>query len=423
MPILMSAGQDSPPISPKRRRWSVAPAPAPPAAAFEGYAFFRELPNVSGLLLFRWFRDVILWVGSSPRHRQGLFREATDPELLAGWACDNVEEALRSPARVFADLTLSPATISEEEIIGACIAVAIWAGEQGNTAAAAAFYDAAAWVQPLDPEHAYRAGLGNRRNAAYGRSKSWFQRGIGIARRTANWPSYVLIYLAWGNLEIIRGREVEARALLMKGFKAASKYNLRDLSARAQHDLFMLAVQQDDYSGAYQHAHLALQLYPRDNPFFPYLVHDLAQTWACQRFGSVALPLLLVVRSIISGHEMEIAGNVAGAAGLVGNRDLFDQASDEVCLRTTKAIPKAASALISVAEGAFALRLIGQAIEFGERALKFAIERQEVSDEKRARELLDRLRRGDRIEPVQPPELVQHLATLLMKELPMGTEP
>jgi hypothetical protein len=230
-------------------------------------------------------------------------------------------------------------------------------------------------------------------------------------------------YLGWGNLEIIRGREVQARTLLLKGFRAATKYNLRDLSARAQHELFMLAVQQNEYSTAYDHAMVALQLYPRDNPFFPYLVHDLAQTWVCQHYGSVALPLLIASRSVITGHDMEIAANIAGAAGLDGDRDQFEAAWDEVALKTTRAIPKAASALISVAEGAFALRLTKQAIEIGERAVKFARERGELNDEARARALVERIRAGERLEPSKPPDKVHQLAKLLMKELPLRTGP
>jgi hypothetical protein len=126
---------------------------------------------------------------------------------------------------------------------------------------------------------------------------------------------------------------------------------------------------------------------------------------------------------MIVGHDMEIAGNIAGAAGLDGDRDQFEAAWDEVALETTKAVPKAASALISVAEGAFALRLMSQAIEITERALRFAGERGELNDQARARVLLEKLRGGDRFEPVKPPDKVQHLATLLMKELPMRTGP
>ncbi len=423
MPLLITAGNDRPTTSKKRRRWSIAPAPAASSAHFEGYELFTELPNEIGLVLFRWIRDVILWATSERGVNLELFRETGVPDRLPEWACEKVAERFRAQANVFANLVVAPTSTNPEDVVRACIEISDWADEESCTTIAAAFMEAAARVQPMDPELAYRAGLLNRRNAAYGRSTLWYQRGIGTARRTANWPSYVDNYLGWGNLEIIRGRNDPARNLLIKGYNAAKKYNLRDLSAHAQHDLFMLAVQQDDYVSAYDHAMLALQVYPRDNPAFPYFVHDLAQTWVCQRYGSVALPLLLEARSIIAGHDMEIAANIAGAAGLDGDRDQFDAACDEVQLKTTKAIPKAASALISVAEGAFALRLMSQATEIAERALRFARERGELNDESRARALLERLRAGERFEPVKPPEKVQQLARLLMKELPLRTGP
>jgi tetratricopeptide (TPR) repeat protein len=419
MAFLITAGHDRPTINKKRRQWSIAPAPAPSSAHFEGYELFTELPNVVGLVLFRWIRDVTLWATSVRGVSQELFRETAAPDRLPEWACEKVDR-FRAQANVFANLVIAPGSTDPADVVRACVEISEWADEENFTATAAAFVEAAARVHPLDPELAFRAGLLNRRNAVYGRSALWYQRGIGIARRTASWPSYVDNFLGWGNLEIIRGREVPARKLLMKGYNAAKKYNLRDLSARAQHELFMLAVQQDDYITAYDHAMLALQLYPRDNPFFPYLVHDLAQTWVCQRYGSVALPLLIEARSIIAGHDMEIAANIASAAGLDGDRDQFEAAWDEVALETTKAIPKAASALISVAEGACALRLMNQAIEIAERALRFAGERGELNDQARARVLLEKLRAGDRFEPMKPPDKVQQLATLLMKELPLS---
>lgn len=421
MPLLITAGNDRPTTSKRRRRWSIAPEPRPSSAHFEGYELFEEFPNELGLVLFRWFRDVRLWATSDRTAGQELFRESTSPDLLPRWASSDVDQQLCGVANVFADLVVFPASTDPDDVVRACMNVSTWADSENFTATAAAFMETAAWVRPLDADLAYRAGLLNRRNAAYGRSTLWYQRGIGVGRRTGNWPSYVDNYLGWGNLEIIRGRAGLARTLLLKGYKAAMKYNLRDLGARAQHELFMLAVQQDEYSIAYDHAMVALRLYPRDNPFFPYLVHDLAQTWVCQHYSSVALPLLIASRSVIAGHDMEIAANIAGAAGLDGDRDQFDAAWDEVALKTTKAIPRAASALISVAEGAFALRLTKQAIEIAERAGKFAHERGELNDKERACALLERIRAGERLEPTTPPGKVCQLARLLMKELPLGT--
>lgn len=423
MPLLITAGNDRPTTSKKRRRWSIAPAPQPSSAYFEGYEVFEEFPNALGLVLFRWIRDVRLLATSDHTARHELFRESTSPDLLPRWASSDVDPQLRGAANVFARLVVSPGSADPDDVVRACMDVSAWADRENFPATAATFMEVAACVRPLDADLAYRAGLLNRRNAAYGRSTLWYQHGIGVGRRTGNWPSYVDNYLGWGNLEIIRGREVQARILLLKGYNAALKYNLRDLGARAQHELFMLAVQQDDYAIAYEHAMVALQLYPRDNPFFPYLVHDLAQTWVCQHYDSVALPLLIATRSVIVGHDVEIAANIAGAAGLDGDRDQFEAAWDEVALKTTRAIPRAASALISVAEGAFALRLTKQAIEIAERAMKFAHERGELNDEARARGLLDRIRAGDRLEPTKPPDKVYQLARLLMKELPLRTGP
>src|SRR5215213_3974652 len=224
MALLISAGNDRPTTSKKRRRWSIAPAPQPSSAVFEGYELFEEFPSELGLVLFRWIRDVRLWATSDRAAGQELFRESTSPDLLPRWASYDDDEQLRGAANVFAHLVVSPGSTDPDDIVRACMDVSTWADSENFTATAAAFMEVAAWVRPSDADLAYRAGLLNRRNSAYGRSTLWYQHGIGVGRRTGNWPSYVDNYLGWGNLEIIRGREVQARTLLLKGYKAAMKY-------------------------------------------------------------------------------------------------------------------------------------------------------------------------------------------------------
>lgn len=246
-----------------------------------------------------------------------------------------------------------------------------------------------------------------------------------MARRSADWTAYIDCWIGWGNLEIARGRFNAAERLLIRAYRAAQKHNLPELGGAAQHDLFMLCVEQRRFSDAYAHASKALALYPEKNPFYPYLIHDLAQTWAFEGWAAIALPILMAVRRFITSQPvlLQINGNIAGAAGLVGDIDAFYAAWDAVSGVVTRPLPYAAAALLSVAEGAWALRLHRQAADVASTALKFAHQREERADEQRARGLLDKLRRAEPPPDLrEPPEDVRILADLLLARLQERTE-
>jgi len=186
----------------------------------------------------------------------------------------------------------------------------------------------------------------------------------------------------------------------------------------------MLCVDERRFTEAYQHAASALSLYSATDPPFPYLVHDLAQTFALDGYGALALPLLLAVRTIIDvpSAQIQIAGNIAGAAGLVGDLDQFYAAWDEVSRLATHPGPYVAAALITVAEGAYALRLTRQAVDAATKGYQFAKQRKEPTEERRATEILEKVRQA--IPPPQPPrtkpELV-NLASRLLSEITQRT--
>ncbi|HEU4453468.1 MAG TPA: hypothetical protein VFR81_10420 [Longimicrobium sp.] len=395
------------------------------AQSFECYQVLDELPSETGLVIFEWLRAVYLWSGIDERERlAGLFQPLCEG-CSTSWGAASVDAALAPSANAFRQLVMAPERIRPDGLVHACVELSDWASDQGYPATSALFAEAASALSPEDPDLAFRAGRANRRNVAHGRAVLWFQRGTGMARRTANWQAYVDCWLGWGNLEIVRGRFDAARRLLIRAYRASQKYNLPELGAAAQHDLFMLCVEQRQFSNAYKHAAEALEAYSPDHPSYPYIVHDLAQTWARDGYGSVALPLLVAVRQFITAPsaQIQIAGNIAGAAGLVGDMDQFYAAWDYVSKHATRPMPYVAAALATVAEGAFALRLNRQASEAAASALRFAQQRQEVADEKRASELLDKLRQGaSPAPPRDPPEAIRNLAATLLSRLQERTE-
>jgi hypothetical protein len=200
---------------------------------------------------------------------------------------------------------------------------------------------------------------------------------------------------------------------------------LRAAGAAAAHDLFTLSLDERHFADCYSHAAEAFALYAPEHPSIPFLIHDLAQAWSLDGYAGVALPILTAVRQVITAPfaQVQIAGNIAGAAGLAGDVDAFYAGWDQVSILATRPIPYAAAALASVAEGAYALRLYRQATEAATDALRMAQARQEPTEERRARELLDRIRKAEP-PPVQrtPPEYVRELAARLLARLNERTE-
>jgi len=383
--------------------------PAPSSQWFDGYPILEEVGDVA-VALFQWYRDLTLWTAVGNEQSRDLFNGGSEIKII--------ESPLEATSGVFGKLLKGE--IQAEELCAASLQVAEWATGEGYSATAALFAEAAARLFPGDPDLAFRAGRANRHNIAHDRAVVWFQRGIGMARRSGNWPSYVDCWLGWGNLEISRGRYGVARRYLNRAFRAARKYNLRELGGAAQHDLFMLAVDQRQFDEAYRHAAVALELHDVNHASFPFLAHDLAQTWALDGYGSVALPILQAVRKVIDGvsAQIQIAGNIAGAAGLAGDLDAFFEAWDVVSNAATRPMPYVAAALASVAEGAFALKLHKQAAESATKALRIAREREEPTEERRAADLLTKLRNGEPPPSARPPPKdMEALASMLLQQL------
>jgi tetratricopeptide (TPR) repeat protein len=423
--VLQTPGQDRPPTTRKRRLWTVAPGPPPSAQPYEGLEILNEIPTATGLALFEWLRAAHLWAKVDREKAVGLFWPAETKDVVTSMGWHTIEPPLDAIAASFAQLVATPERVGSDRLAAACTTVSEWATEAGNVATAAAFAEAAARLSPDDPGLCFRAGRANRHNTAYDRAVLWFQRGTGMARRSADWTAYIDCWIGWGNLEIARGRFNAAERLLIRAYRAAQKHNLPELGGAAQHDLFMLCVDQRRLSDAYVHASKALALYPPDHPFYPYLIHDLAQTWVVEGWATLALPILMAVRQLITSQPvlLQINGNVAGAAGMAGDMDTFYAAWDAVSAVAARSLPHVAGALSSVAEGAWALRLHRQAADVASTALRFAQQRQERAEEQRARSLLDKLRRAEPPPRLrEPPHEVRTLADLLLTRLQERTE-
>jgi len=348
------------PRKPRRRwRWHVPPALTHGGESLEGAPVLDEVQGPLGLLLWETYRDVVLWSSTPPEDREGLFaagaHAARTREVDSVGADPSLERGLRGAAAVLAD----PAGAQEAEVMGACRHAADWAEQRGLMGTAVTLATAAALASPTHAGSAFRVGQIARRKGENARAETWFRRAIGLGRQAKDWASYAEAFLGLGNLYKLRGNYPAARRFHIRGLRAARRHALRDIQARALHDLFTIAVETSPPAEAQELARLAFRAYGPRHAKLPALAHDVAYFWMGQgRFA----PALEVFRAVLPNlsdvsERLLCAGNLGRAAGAVGDRQTFEQAWEQVWNADGwERFPAAGQALLELAHGASSLR-------------------------------------------------------------------
>src|SRR5215207_3335706 len=122
MGLHQTPGQDRPPATPKRRLWTVAPAPQPSAQKYEGFEILQEIPTATGLALFEWLRAVLLWIDTDPDRAASLFRPVRKSHVTS-WGLKTVAPPLDTIAVPFAQLIAAPERARAERLASACTSV------------------------------------------------------------------------------------------------------------------------------------------------------------------------------------------------------------------------------------------------------------------------------------------------------------
>jgi tetratricopeptide (TPR) repeat protein len=346
------------PRKPRRRwRWHVPPALTHGGESLEGAPVLDEVQGPLGLVLWETYRDVVLWSGAE--ERDGLFAAGAHAARLraleAAGADPALDRALRGAAAVVAD----PAGTQEADVMGACRQAADWAEQRGLMGTAVTLATAAALASPTNAGAAYRVGQIARGNGENARAETWFRRAIGLGRQAKDWASYAEAFLGLGNLYKLRGNLPLARRFHIRALRAARRHALRDIVARALHDLFTIAVEISPPTEAQELARLAFRAYGPRHAKLPALAHDVAYFWVGQgRFA----PALDVFRAVMPhlvdpGERMLCAGNMGRAAGALGDRPSFEEAWEQVWTSDEwEKQSKSGSALLELAHGASSLR-------------------------------------------------------------------
>lgn len=222
----------------KRRRtwrWKIAPILRSPHT-IEGMEILEELlpsttEEVAGTL-FLTIRDLLLWSATPKEDRNALFagsHKQPNPSALP--------EALHAPLRHIHSLLLAPAPSSrtpiDRDLMTAALEIASWAGRENYGQTAEAFSRTAALLLPEDPQPSFQAATWALHNKEPIRATSWFQRSIGLARRTQRWDLYTRAYL---ELSRLTPHPETKEALLLRALRAARRRSLPTLLETIQRE-------------------------------------------------------------------------------------------------------------------------------------------------------------------------------------------
>lgn len=399
--------QDDPVLTRRFQRRQAPHVPPAEALPFEGARVLEEIPGELGAFLFQRLRDVLLWssLAGDERGRANLFRRRRIQTPKVG---DLVEdEPIESDLRVLNTVVVAAAEADADQLGKACARVSQWAVDRSLYQTAYWFAFAASSILPLDPLLCVAAGRIARKQAKYELAKQWFRRAVRLARTSRRWNVLATTLISWATLELQRGNLGLARKRLMRAWRTARRYDLRHLAARAQHDLLQVTIDTGEWDLAETHAAAALDLYGQRAKNLVALAHDWAYLWLRRKHFSAALPVLEAVLPYITVPNERILAlsSISRAAGALREAKRFEHAADSVLQLAGITSEGTPAALISVAEGAYAMGYVSRALEHAERALQLALGRDEKVQVEVARELVSRIRSGGPREMNEEPPL------------------
>ncbi|HET7228840.1 MAG TPA: hypothetical protein VFJ16_02425 [Longimicrobium sp.] len=302
-------------------------------------------------------RAVHLWTAQSERQREALF----DPEYMEAWErallTGTLEPDVRFPlAVIVGELASTP--VGEGRLSWACVCVSDWALGRGAVRAALAFAEAAALASPLQARYAWLAGRLLRTHGEGRSAERWLRRAYRVAVSQKDGETQARSLTALGNLLVQRGNFPAARGFHTRALRISRRWRLREQEGMALHDLFIMAMNDGQRSEADRFARAAVAAY-RYSPRLPRLVHDVAYYWIGQGNAARAIRVFEALRPHFRTPDLAVrlAGNMARAAGSVGDRELFEHYHAEARALQLKLESREslAAALLEMAYGAVAL--------------------------------------------------------------------
>jgi hypothetical protein len=324
-----------------------------------------ELDESLGLELWRAVASIRRWADSAESDRPSLFARARSRSLEEA---EQVRHKARSQAPelekaldVFTALTTAPADADAGSLVLACRAVVDWAEKKGLEETAIQFAEAAAGVMPESAALANLAGRISRLFGRRGRAELWYDRAIGLSRRTPGKRGirqYVRARLGFAATLVEIEEHAAALEHIATAATTAKRKGMRGKAAEAFHDAMYLSTMDAQFAKATIFARKAIHNYPFHHHRYPALGHDFALLLLYRGMYPFALSLLnSAVRKIASPAEQLVAwGTLARSAAGAGYQTRFEEATARVDQLVPTFSQTASAGLYSVGEGA---RLLG----------------------------------------------------------------
>lgn len=372
-----------------RRLRTVPPPPSPLPEHDVAEDSFADEPVA--MVLWRVLVDLHRWATADAAERPALFGRTPDAtrERLAYAASEAPEIA--SALGTFGTLRDSPRIVSVGALARACTDVHQWADERSLTQTALRFAEAAAFVDPDNPNLNNHAGRAARRAGLPHRAAVWYDRAHRIAARLKNRRETIRALIGRGALLRELGRYEEARAVFERAARLASSTRRNRQAAEVMHELFTIAAESGTLEEAERHARDALDHYPIHHPALPALVHDWGFLLVRHAYYEQALALLDTLIPHMRRPEWRTAawGTLGRAAAGAGRRARYEEAKQSVLGLIGLNEEYAAAALAHLAEGA---RFFGEwdaGAALAARAIELAQARHEGDVVRGAREILE----------------------------------
>lgn len=292
-----------------------------------------ELDSDLGQALWHSMRSLRDWAGATEAARVSLFRPVPSAATVqlrrhARAEAPELAEALDALAAV----TAAPLTVDPRELARACARVAEWAEARGRQKTSVLFAEAAAQLDPDEPNWARIAGRACRMAAEWHRSETWYLRAILHAREQKKLVSYIRAYLGYGTLALDQGDVERARRLFQKVGNLARQEGKRALAAQAWHDLMLMCAMHGYHAKAQKYATRALGTYPVHHARIPAFAHDFGFWLVRRRLYAAARQVLSGVPSLVTNLQdlTLVWSTVAWAAAGTGQNDEFRHARHRV---------------------------------------------------------------------------------------------
>lgn len=409
------------------RDYILPPAPTW-AASSADLDLLAEHEGEFGLVLWQSLRDVQLWATTHPDGRAGLFAPRTPRSLdPAAFPPGLPEPVIRATSKLAVLASFSEFG-NAEELSAACRAISEWAVGENKLRTAIRFIEAAAYLEPSNPEIAAAAGFLCFRGASHARTTSWYSRAIVLARQARDWEWYIRAHIRLGILYFQLGEHGRARPLYLRAARMAVRSGRRVLAAQANHDLLTIESDVGSLARGEEFAARALALYPVRHPRIPHLAHDYAFLLVQNRFFHRALVLLDFLSDDLfeSQYRVILYGTVARAAAGVRDRDAFEAAAAKVRAVADATDEYVPAALVHVAEGARSFEEWDRAEAFAGRTLDIAQRRLDGTAHRLAARLLDEIAVRARAATNREPDersRVTELTRLFLKRLKRRAAP